>query len=286
MVEVAAGQLGQGSGGPLAPAAGITGVGGRAKGGQAARTSWPASASTTPSMVTRLSRVGVSHRPAAGWRSRAAAAASGRPAGRGDRRPGGAGVGPAPGRVPSTGSASAVTCGGRWWVPWARTWAWAADSAPAPTAWPVPVRGPQHRARAVRTALLAAGAPSAGGCAARPRSSRPPRRLGPRPPAAVDDRDPAQPLAVQAVQEPPPHPRAARTGGGEPVQVAGGQPAGGGLQGVQVVVQGPRGGWAEWVFGFMAGSYQPHRPRQAPTRKLWTPSSGRFRPPTQPGRAA
>jgi hypothetical protein len=48
--------------------------------------------------------------------------------------------------------------------------------------------------------------------------------VGPGRPAGVDDRDPAQPLAVQAVQEPSQGQELVGDGGvGEPVQVLGGQ---------------------------------------------------------------
>jgi hypothetical protein len=51
-------------------------------------------------------------------------------------------------------------------VPWASTAAWAADRSPAHRAWAVPDSGPRNRARAVRTQLWAALAPSR----SRPRS--------------------------------------------------------------------------------------------------------------------
>ena len=76
------------------------------------------------------------------------------------RRPGAAGAGPAAGPRPA-GPVRPRRRGGRGgrWVPWASTWAWAGDSSPSVRAWAVPVRGPPNRARAVRTALLAAPAP-------------------------------------------------------------------------------------------------------------------------------
>jgi len=60
----------------------------------------------------------------------------------------------------NTGSAATVTCSGNSWEPWASTRAWATESSPPVSAAAVTASGPRNKARAVRTLLAAAPAPS------------------------------------------------------------------------------------------------------------------------------
>jgi hypothetical protein len=89
-------------------------------------------------------------------------------------------------------------------VPEATTLAWAGVMAPSVRAWPVWVRGPRHRARAVRTWLGAAPAPRrrrarsqlvrGGGLEA---------LVGAGSDTGVDGGEFVEPVAFQAVQQPP-----------------------------------------------------------------------------------
>src|SRR5215207_1284570 len=167
-LQVAAGQLGQGVGAALVAAAGIVG-GGRAGQGVQGRGQGLAGLRLQQPLEGDHAVHGVAHQtPRRPWRrSPWWSAASGSvawtrwPTARRSR--GGSRCRAA---ATSTGSAWAVTWVGRWWVPWASALAWAADSSPSHSAWAVAVRGPRNNARAVRTALLAALAPSR----SRPRS--------------------------------------------------------------------------------------------------------------------
>ena len=102
-----------------------------------------------------------------------------------------------------TGSASAARWSGRSWVPAARTWAWAGEMVPSARAWAVPVRGPRCSARAVRTKPAAVPAPMRRRCAARRRWSRPGRPARRRRRRGRPRRPGRQPVAFQAVHQPP-----------------------------------------------------------------------------------
>jgi hypothetical protein len=92
--------------------------------------------------------------------------------------------------------------GGRSWVPWATTRAWAGAITPSVKAAAVAVKGPRNNARPVRTAPAAAPPPTAAGPAASRPSTPAADRVRPRPPPGVDPGQLLAPLALQPLHNP------------------------------------------------------------------------------------
>ncbi len=246
---------------------------GRASGSNAASRVWPASGSNSPSTATMPSKVGANHNPRRAWRrSRSRSAPSGSatwsrcPRSRRSR------VGSScRAASTSTGSASAVTWSGKVWVPWVTTWAWATDSSPSHTAWAVPVKGPRNRARAVRTALVAARslrwrrlrshpAVDPNSCPwsapAAPRASTPARSLSHWPSRRSTSRRSSSTCSAWTVSASPSRSARSSTAAVRAASLPG----------------RPTESSVECVFESMGGTYQPHNPKQPPKPNLWTTS--------------
>src|SRR5215207_5120205 len=97
-----------------------------------------------------------------------------------------------------------VTWSGRGWVPGA-TWAWAADSSPSVRAWAVAVNGPAEQGPGRPDRAAGRGASPQAEPVAEPGRGRADLlvQLGPGRPSAVDGRELVEPVAFQAVQQPP-----------------------------------------------------------------------------------
>ena len=160
--------------------------------------------------------------------------------------------------------------GGEWaarsWVPWASTWAWAGEMSPAVRAWAVAARGPRNSARAVRTQLLAALAPSRSRAQPAGGGGGLDALLGPGGPRPSTAGQPLQPLAFQPVHQPPQLQDPLGQGGvGQPVQVLGGQPVDRCRQRRQPAVRA-----VECVFESMSGNLSAPTRTQAPNPNLGT----------------
>src|SRR5215207_4186454 len=199
---------------------------GRANDSKAAMSCWPASGSSSPSTATMPSTVGASHRPRRAWRrARSRSVPSGWASWsrwpRSRRSRGGSSRRAA---STSTASASTVTWSGRGWVPAATTWAWATDSSPSVRAWAVAVNGSAEQGPG-RPDGAGGGAGAQVEPVAEPGRGRPDllAGLGPGRPAGVDGRELVEPVAFQAVQQPPQLQDLCGQGGiGQTVKVLGG----------------------------------------------------------------
>jgi hypothetical protein len=168
--------------------------------------------------------------------------------------------------------------------PAASTLAWAGESSPSVRAWAVPVRGPRNPPGRSEPRGRRRQRPCAAGCAASRRSSRPGHRLRPRRPPGIQL---GQPVAVQAVQQPPHlRTRSARA-------AAHSRPRSSAASWVMAAARAvdpsgsrpgrPSGSPAESVFGSMAAPYQPPpQPRHHPPswgQPPWDRGSGPSRQP-------